>query len=165
MTESGAASVTVRLAGPTDLGAVSALMDQQNRYHAELIAHIIKRVEPSDTEKWCAEKLADPAYMIFLAESAAGEPAGLLMLHDKHYEETETTHGVVLAFVDELFVAAPVRRRGVARKLVAAGRDYAKEQGFAALSLNVWGVNELAVDAYNALGFETVYHRMALPAD
>ena len=114
LTESGAASdnapLTIRLAGPADLGAVSALMDQQNRYHAELIAHIIKRVEPADTEKWCDKILADPAYMIFLAESAAGEPAGLLMLHDKHYEETETTHGVVLAFVDELFVSASARR-------------------------------------------------------
>ena len=169
MTESGAvsdnASVTVRLAGPEDLGAVSALMDQQNLYHAEAVAHIIRRIAPADTEIWCAGILADPAYKIFLAESAAGAAVGLLMLHDKRYEQTATTHGVALAFVEELFVAAPARRRGVARKLVEAGRDYAKERGLAALSLNVWGVNQLAVDAYKALGFETVYHRMALPAD
>jgi len=158
-------SVTVRLAGTADLAAVSALMDQQNHYHAELVPHIVKRVEAPDTENWCAGILSDPAHKIFLAESGSDEAVGLLMLHDKRYEKSVPLHGVELAFVDELFVVAKARRTGVARKLVEKGRCYAKEQGFAALSLNVWGANHLAVEAYKALGFETVYHRMALPAD
>jgi ribosomal protein S18 acetylase RimI-like enzyme len=157
--------VSVRLAGAADLAAVSALMGRQNHYHAELVPHIVKRVDPAESEKWCAGILSDPAHKIFLAESGSDEAVGLLMLHDKRYDESVPLHGVSLAFVDELFVVAAARRMGVARKLVEKGRCYAKEQGFAALSLNVWGANHLAVEAYKALGFETVYHRMALPAD
>ena len=157
--------VSVRLAGAADLAAVSALMGRQNHYHAELVPHIVKRVDPAESEKWCAGILSDPAHKIFLAESGSDEAVGMLMLHDKRYDESVPLHGVSLAFVDELFVVAAARRMGVARKLVEKGRCYAKEQGFAALSLNVWGANHLAVEAYKALGFETVYHRMALPAD
>jgi len=156
-------SVTVRLAEAADLVAVSVLMNQQNRYHADLVPHIVKRVEAAETKKWCAGILSDPAYKIFLALADGDEAVGLLMLHDKRYEPSVTLQGVSLAFVDELFVVPEARRAGIAKQLVKAGSAHAKSQGFAGLSLNVWGANRLAIDAYDALGFETVYQRMTLP--
>lgn len=155
--------VSVRIAGAADVDAVADLMWAQNRYHAELVPHIIKRVDAPGTKAWCAAQLADAEHTIFLAESADGTAAGLLMGHVKVFAETPVNRHVTLYFVDELYVHEDRRRQGAARALVAAARDFAATKGCSALSLNVWGANRLAIGAYEALGFDTVYQRMTLP--
>jgi ribosomal protein S18 acetylase RimI-like enzyme len=155
----------VRLAEATDCDAVAGLMGGQNDFHVELVPHMVKRVGPTGTKAWCASQLADPSFTIFLAETPDSEPLGLLMLHNKIYPDTAVTYGVNLAFIDELFVTAGYRRLGIGKSLIMAAKDYAVAAGCEGLSLNVWGANKLAIDAYDALGFEIVYQRMTWPLD
>ena len=162
MRDSDGGECTIRLAAATDCDALAGLMSGQNGYHAELVPHIIKRVDPATTKAWCAAQLADPAYTIFLAEGPDCRPLGALMLHIKIYPDTPVMHAVKLAFVDELFVVADARRLGIGKALIMAAREHAVAAGCEGLSLNVWGANKLAIDAYLSMGFETVYQRMEL---
>ncbi len=148
-----------------DVDAVAALMRGQNAYHADLVPHIIKAVSVEGTRAWCKEQIADPAMTIFLAEWEQSQAVGALMLHIKIYPDTSVMHGVKICFIDELFVLAGVRRRGIGKALIARARAHAVTAACDGLSLNVWGANTGAIGAYEALNFETVYQRMTLSLD
>lgn len=152
--------VTTRRATLDDLGAVTTLLDLQNKFHAELMHDIVKRVPYPDVESWCKDQLTENNIVIYLAESAEIGVCGLLMLSEKDYAENEIRHAVKLAFVDELIVSEAVRGKGIGKTLLAAAEADAKQRGFDAISLNVWGRNQDAIHAYDALGFDVVYQRM-----
>ncbi len=102
---------------------------------------------------------------IFLADTGQSRAVGALMLHIKIYPDTPVMHGVKICFIDELFVLADVRRRGIGKALIARARAHAVTAACDGLSLNVWSANTEAIEAYEALNFETVYQRMTLSLD
>ena len=83
---------------------------------------------------------------------------GFAVLH--HIVKPETPFMMVRDFldVDEFGVDEAHRREGVGAELMAFVRDWAKEQGFHRLELNMWEFNEGALAFYEALGF-TTYRR------
>lgn len=155
----------IRHATNGDWAVVRELMQQQNRFHVDLVPHIIKPVEGPNAEAWVRNQLADENVTIFLAEDEKDAAVGLINLVVKKYGETSWSHAVALAYVDELFVVPAARRQGIARRLVDRARDFAKEKSLSAVSLNVWGANKNAIEAYDALGFQTVTQRMTLLVD
>ena len=157
--------MTIRHATNGDWAAVSGLMQQQNHFHVDLVPHIIKRVSADATDDWCRAQLADADVTIFLADDDADGALGLAMIRIKRYAGSLVSHGVDLAYIEELFVVPGARRQGIARDLLAGAKEFAKSKGLSAVSLNVWGINKEAIAAYDALGFETVYQRMALNID
>ena len=60
------------------------------------------------------------------------------------------------AFVTELFVAAPARRRGVAARLLREAEANARRNGTRALHLVVRPVNEAAMALYRHAGFDVI---------
>ena len=155
----------IRRATNGDWAAVSNLMQLQNRFHVDLVGHIVKQVPVSGVDDWCRAQLSDDAVAIFLAEDEGAGPAGLVMISIRRYEESAMTHGVELAFIDELFVVPAARRKGYAARLIGHVKEFASSKGLSAVSLNVWGANTNAVAAYAALGFDTVYQRMTVALD
>ena len=69
------------------------------------------------------------------------------------------THEPV-AHVEVLAVDPAARVRGVARALMQAAESWARTQGFARISLNVWVQNERARGLYEHLGYgpETMHY-------
>lgn len=62
-------------------------------------------------------------------------------------------YGGVDAFLDDLFVAAEFRRRGLGRTAVQRAIRYCRDSGVRALHLEVETHNTGAADLYRALGF------------
>ncbi|MFP6705445.1 MAG: GNAT family N-acetyltransferase [Alphaproteobacteria bacterium] len=60
---------------------------------------------------------------------------------------------------------ADARRRGIGKALIARVRAHAVTAACDGLNLNVWSANTEAIEAYEALNFETVYQRMTLSLD
>ena len=69
-----------------------------------------------------------------------------------------------LAHVEVLAVDPSAQGRGVARILMDAAEAWARQQGFARISLNVWTQNERARGLYEHLGYlpETMHYLKAL---
>ncbi len=67
--------------------------------------------------------------------------------------------------VDVLYVRPSARGNGLARELMRAAADYAREQGADHLELDVLESNEPARRFYERLGFTTVERRLATPVD
>ena len=64
--------------------------------------------------------------------------------------------------IDEFGVDKEHRRQGIASELISFIRNYAKEQGFEKLELNMWEFNETALAFYEQAGFKTYRRYMEM---
>ena len=99
--------------------------------------------------------------VILVAELApAGERAGYVFATTKHDYFTREPH----AHVEVLVVEPAAEGRGVARALMAAIEQWARDRGVGVITLNVFDGNTHARALYDRLGYEreTIRYRKAL---
>jgi ribosomal protein S18 acetylase RimI-like enzyme len=85
---------------------------------------------------------------IRIAEDESGEPLGFV-----HLETGTDITGRERGHVGDLAVAEHARGRGVGRALLASAEEWAREQGYELLGLNVIATNERARSFYDRLGY------------
>jgi len=86
---------------------------------------------------------------MFIAEDAAGQPAGFIHLQVQTDYFTGEKHG----HISDLAVDAAFEGMGVGRMLLGAAEDWALEQGFRLLTLYVFEGNAHAQQVYEKNGF------------
>ena len=100
----------------------------------------------------------------FGAEAPDGALVGLIELFERNYAEGCTTSPVT--YIEGLWVADGWRRRGIARRLVAAGIDWGRSRGRAEIASDVRLANVVSQTMHRRLGFEEterlVTYRMRL---
>jgi len=137
--------VDTRLAVAADADALLPLMEAFNADEA-----IPWR--PDAMRAAFVELTGDARLGFALVAHAAGAPVGYIVV----------TYGFDLewagrdAFVTELFVAAPVRRRGVAERLLREAEAHARSNRTCALHLVVRPANEAAIALYRHAGFDVI---------
>ena len=96
-----------------------------------------------------ADALSSDDSTIFVAADDDGRPLGFIHLTtaDDYYDATPTAH------VADVVVAGDAAGRGVGTALMERAEQWAREQGFAMLTLNVFTANRRARDLYAKLGF------------
>ena len=96
---------------------------------------------------------------LMVAEDASGDRLGFV-----HLERREDPFGgAARGHIADLAVAGDAEGRGVGRELLAAAEDWAREQGYATLTLEVFAGNERARSVYAAAGFEEDSLMLAKP--
>jgi GNAT superfamily N-acetyltransferase len=88
-----------------------------------------------------------PPFECLIAE-VGGEPAGFALF----YPTYSTWRGLPGIFLEDLFVKAELRRRGVARALLGRLAAIVVERGWGRLEWNVLDWNSSAIDFYESLG-------------
>lgn len=96
-----------------------------------------------------AEALTGSAAAIFVAVDDDGRSLGFIHLTtaEDYYDARETAH------VADVIVAREAAGLGVGTALMERAEQWAREQGFAMLTLNVFTANRRARDLYAKLGF------------
>ncbi|MEU4626588.1 GNAT family N-acetyltransferase [Actinoplanes sp. NPDC023801] len=105
-----------------------------------------------------AERLPDgPATdgMLLLTGEAGGSPIGRLWIGLVHPREVPDC-----AFVYDIEVIESRRGQGLGRALLAAGEAAARSHGAAALELNVFGANPVAIELYRTSGYRVTSQQM-----
>jgi aminoglycoside 6'-N-acetyltransferase I len=109
--------------------------------------------------------LVDDAWGCFTAEAADGKLVGLIELNERNYAEGCLTSPV--AYVEGIWVAPEWRRRGVARRLLGAGMEWARSRGRSEIASDVQLHNLVSQAVHTRLGFEEterlVTYRMDVP--
>ena len=104
---------------------------------------------------WTLTEIAQNNGAIFLAETEAGDPIGLVTCW-RAEDQTDITvmpEARVHLYVSDLVVKAAWRGRGVASVLLAEAERHGRALGIAQMTIGVLAVNEAARRAYAKAGF------------
>jgi len=132
----------IQRAGTDDLDALAPLFDAYRQFYAQ----------PSDLHRardWLAERMARGESVVLLAKDADGEIVGFTQL----YPMFSSVRTARLWILNDLFVVAEARRRGVARALLDAAARACREDGAAGLMLETGRDNTAARALYRAAGW------------
>ena len=132
---------TISRAGPADLDALAALFDGYRQFYEQ----------PSDlprARQWLRERLRFGESVVLVAKRG-GAAAGFTQLYPM-FSSVRTAKTWIL---NDLYVDAGARRRGVARALLDASAAFARGDGAAGISLETTQDNAAARALYRAAGW------------
>lgn len=123
-----------------------------HRVWALLLSHLHPDQSPTEFEVELERfvQLEQP-YVAFLAESDDGVPIGMIDLRVRNYAEGAEPGPV--AYVEDLWVQPAHRRAGVARDLLAAAEQWARDEGLAHLGSDALTDNDDSHAWHLANGF------------
>ena len=134
-------NTTISRAGPADLDALAALFDAYRQFYEQ----------PSDlprARQWLRERLRFGESMVLVAKRG-GIAVGFTQLYPM-FSSVRTARTWIL---NDLFVDAGARRKGVARALLDAAAAFAREDGAMGISLETSQDNAAARALYRAAGW------------
>lgn len=108
----------------------------------------------AEQQQEMAEILAEEVACVLVAERPSTQLAGYLFVGSRKYAEGRTSSPV--AYLEEWFVDADVRRQGVGKALVTAGEVWARQNGFHEVASDTTIDNEISLASHLALGFTEV---------
>ena len=132
---------TISRAGPADLDALAALFNAYRQFYQQ----------PSDlprARQWLRERLRFGESVVLVAKHG-DSVAGFVQLYPM-FSSVRTAKTWIL---NDLFVDAGMRRKGVARALLDAAAAFAREDGAMGLSLETSQDNAAARALYRAAGW------------
>jgi aminoglycoside 6'-N-acetyltransferase I len=101
-----------------------------------------------------AEILAEADGCVLVAERPSAHLAGFVVVGTRKYAEGCTNSPV--AYLEEWFVDADVRRQGVGKALIAAAEAWARQNGYTELASDTTIDNDVSLASHLALGFTEV---------
>jgi ribosomal protein S18 acetylase RimI-like enzyme len=148
--------VTVRRAQATDLPRVARLFDQYRQFYEQ-------PPDPVRAEKFIRDRFANRESTILVASTAAPAIVGFTQLYATF---CSVSSGPIYVLYD-LFVEEAARRHGVARALMTASYDYARQTGAIRLELSTAITNRKAQALYESLGWvrDVEFYRYSLAID
>ena len=132
---------TISRAGPADLDALALLFDAYRQFYQQ----------PSDlplARQWLRERLRFGESVVWVARRG-GTAVGFVQLYPM-FSSVRTAKSWIL---NDLFVDAGSRRKGVARALLDAAAAFAREDGAMGISLETSRDNDAARALYRAAGW------------
>ena len=141
MTPAPMTDATISRAGPADLDALAALFDAYRQFYGQ----------PSDVPRardWLRSRLRVGESVVLLARRE-GAIVGFVQLYPM-FSSVRTAKTWIL---NDLYVDASARRGGVARALLDAAVEFAREDGAAGISLETTRDNAPARALYRAAGW------------
>ena len=146
--------VTVRRAQLDDLDALAPLFDRYRHFYTQ-------RYDLPTSRAFIAERLHNGESVVFLAE-LDGAAAGFTQL----YPTFSSVRAARVWVLNDLFVEADARRRGVAQSLLDAAAGFARSDGAVRLELETNPDNLTAQALYDATGWQrydgTLRYHLAL---
>ncbi|HWI23635.1 MAG TPA: GNAT family N-acetyltransferase [Lysobacter sp.] len=144
---------TIRRAGPQDLDALAILFDGYRRFYGQAS-------DIAGARDWLRSRLRLGESVVLVAESQDAL-VGFTQLY-RMYSSVRMARTWIL---NDLFVAENARRGGVARALLDAASNFAKEDGAAGISLETTRDNAPARALYRAAGWnedDTQWYSLSL---
>jgi GNAT superfamily N-acetyltransferase len=124
---------------------------------------LIRRATKADESRVLSAALLStvPDPIVLVVGASTDEIAGFIHLHSAIDYYTERPHG----HVADIVVAAEYEGQGVARLLLAAAKDWARENNYEWLTISVFEQNLHAAQLYERVGFRREILRMIMPLE
>ena len=141
----------IRKAETRDIPGMIELLKQVGQVHHEIRPDIFRAGAQKYDEAALADLLKDPTRPIFIGEEDGNVLGYCFCIHKEYLGDNVLADRKEL-YIDDLCVDENCRGKGVATQLYRYVNAYAKENGYAFITLNVWEGNDNARRFYEYMG-------------
>ena len=134
--------MTIRQATSSDLDALSVLFDGYRVFYKQ-------DSDLAAAKKFISDRLREQDSVLFIAENTEGDLMGFTQL----YPSFSSVGMKKIWILNDLYVSADHRRKGVAKALMNHAKDHCKSSGRARLVLETGHDNVNAQQLYEQLGY------------
>lgn len=142
----------IRRAEPKDAPRISALLRQVLEVHAAARPDMYRSGTQKYSEAGVLELLSNPDCVLFVDTDETERVIGYAICFRKTVADDGPIVGRRELYVDDLCVDESARRTGVGQRLFSRVKQYAKENAFDWITLNVWNDNAGALAFYRTMG-------------
>lgn len=146
-------NLKIRYAKPSDIVAIDKLLFQVHKVHSDARPDIFKAGAKKYTDKELEEIIANPLTPIFVAEKDNQILGYAFCIHKQFLGDNNMTD-IKTLYIDDLCVDENARGLHIGRTLYDYVINYAKENKFYNITLNVWADNTNALNFYQKLGLK-----------
>lgn len=144
----------IRKAEPKDAPRISALLRQVLEVHAAARPDMFLSGTQKYSEAEVTALMQNPDRPIFVETDETGCVRGYAFCIAQTIRGEGSIVGRKELYLDDLCVDETARKSGVGRRLFRYVEQYAKDNGFDWITLNVWNDNQSALAFYRAMGLK-----------
>lgn len=144
----------IRRAVVADMDGINHLLRQVLTVHHEGRPDIFKGNAKKYTDEQLKELIADDSKPIFVGVDEHNQVLGYAFCVVQQHIGHEIMTDIKTLYIDDLCVEEKLRGQHIGRRLYEYVLEYARENGFYNVTLNVWALNESAIKFYEALGMK-----------
>ncbi len=142
----------VRRAQKQDIPGILALLLQVDMVHHKGRPDLFKGPATKYDEDELETLMSDPQRPIFVYEDEEGRVLGHAFCIHKQVVDDPVLTDVKTLYIDDICVDEKGRGKGIGKSLYLYVKEYARENGFYNITLNVWNCNPGAMKFYEAMG-------------
>ena len=153
----------IRFAIDDDLPGIRSMLGQVLALHAEGRPDIFRAGTRKYSDEQILALIADDERPLFVAvaeDAAPGELMGYAICKIEDFGGSNNSQPIRMLYIDDLVVDETVRGQHVGTALFEHVKDWAREQGFYNVTLNVWECNPGARAFYEAMGMRVMKTEM-----
>ena len=143
----------IRKAKEKDLDKIIDLLHQVCLVHHEGRKDIFK-IGTKYSKEELEEMIKDDLNPIFVYTNETDQALAYMMCNTKKEINNPILTDIKTLYIDDLCVDKAYRGMGIGKKLYFYAKEYAKENGYYNITLNVWELNPLAKGFYESLGLK-----------
>ncbi len=142
--------------------------DELNRdikliHHNELPSIFKKPIDASDVT--CFSKKLEDDNTLYLGAFIDSVLVGYIVLEIKRIKNNDILVDNMVLSIESVIVDKDFRGKGIGKKLINKGYDYARENGITEIELTVWEFNEKALKLYLHEGFRPLRTKLRKSLD
>ena len=153
----------IRFAIDDDLPGIRSMLGQVLALHAEGRPDIFRAGTRKYSDEEILALIADDERPLFVAvaeDAAPGELMGYAICKIEDFRASNNHQPIRTLYIDDFVVDEAVRGQHVGSTLFEHVKDWAREQGFYNVTLNVWECNPGARAFYEAMGMRVMKTEM-----
>lgn len=148
--------MAIRIAEDKDLERIKKLLLQVNNVHAQGRSDIFIKDRMKYTDKEILEQLHDSTKIVFVYTDDYDTVIGYAFCQIKEYKNINNIYPHKSLYIDDLCVDEEHRRQNIGKSLLKHVEDYAKNNNYYSLELNVWECNPSAKAFYERMGMKVL---------
>lgn len=145
--------LNIRRATENDIPVVDKLLYQVHKVHSDARPDIFKQGAKKYTDEQLKDIFANELTPVFVAEKD-GEVLGYAFCIHKQFINDNNMTDIKTLYIDDLCVDENARGAHIGTKLYEYVLDFAKNNGYYNVTLNVWADNASAVKFYEKIGLK-----------
>ena len=137
----------------SDINVIDKLLYEVHKVHSDVRPDLFKAGSKKYTDDELKQILSDDSRPVFVAEKDGNVLGYIFCVYQQHIGNNSLTD-IKTLYIDDLCVDENARGMNIGRSLYNYAVDYARENGFYNVTLNVWADNVNAVKFYEKLGLK-----------